>query len=67
VADAVVDSDTVYEVQRSLNLDRGQTRDLLEELNLLDLVLCRLADEPDHAVSYGTVAGRIRQCTPHSA
>jgi len=67
VADAVVDSDTVYEVQRRLSLDRGQTRDLLAELNLLDLVLCRLADEPDHAVSYGTVASRIRQCTPHSA
>ncbi|MDQ2074361.1 hypothetical protein RBH20_17620 [Haloarcula sp. H-GB4] len=67
VADAVVDSDTVYEVQRCLRLERGQTRDLLEQLNLLDLVLCRLADEPDHAVSYGTVASRIRQCTPHSA
>jgi hypothetical protein len=67
VADAVVDSDTVYEVQRCLCLDRGQTRDLLEQLNLLDLVLCRLADEPDHAVSYGTVASRIRQCAPHSA
>ncbi|AEM59332.1 hypothetical protein HISP_19170 (plasmid) [Haloarcula hispanica N601] len=67
VADAVVDSDTVYEVQRCLSLDRGQTRDLLAELNLLDLVLCRLADEPDHAVSYGTVASRIRQCAPHSA
>ncbi|AJF27494.1 hypothetical protein SG26_17085 (plasmid) [Haloarcula sp. CBA1115] len=67
VADAVVDSDTVYEVQRCLSLDRGQTRDLLEQLNLLDLVLCRLADEPDHAVSYGTVASRIRQCAPHSA
>lgn len=67
VADAVVDSDTVYEVQRSLRLERGQTRDLLEELNLLDLVLRRLADEPDHVVSYETVAGRIRQCTPHSA
>jgi hypothetical protein len=67
VADAVVDSDTVYEVQRCLNLDRGQTRDLLEDLNLLDLVLCRLADEPERGVSYGTVAGRIRQCTPHSA
>ncbi|WP_420182938.1 hypothetical protein ACNO8S_16705 (plasmid) [Haloarcula sp. KBTZ06] len=67
VADAVIDSDTVYEVQRCLSLDRGQTRDLLEQLNLLDLVLCRLADEPDHAVSYGTVASRIRQCAPHSA
>ncbi|WP_058991991.1 hypothetical protein [Haloarcula sp. CBA1127] len=67
VADAVVNSDTVYEVQRRLSLDRGQTRDLLEQLNLLDLVLCRLADEPDHAVSYGTVASRIRQCAPHSA
>ena len=67
VADAVVDSDTVYEVQRCLHLDRGQTRDLLEQLNLLDLVLCRLADEPDHAVSYGTVASRIRQCAPRNA
>jgi hypothetical protein len=67
VADAVVDSDTVYEVQRCLSLDRGQTRDLLEDLNLLDLVLCRLADEPDHTVSYETVASRIRQCTPHGA
>jgi len=67
VADAVVDSDTVYEVQRCLNLGRDQTRDLLQELNLLDLVLCRLADEPEQDVSYGTVAGRIRQCTPHSA
>ncbi|KAA9395905.1 hypothetical protein Har1130_15425 [Haloarcula sp. CBA1130] len=67
VAVAVVDSDTVYEVQRCLRLDRGQTRDLLEELNLLDLVLCRLAEEPEHGVSYETVASRIRQCTPHSA
>ncbi|GCF15298.1 hypothetical protein Harman_32330 [Haloarcula mannanilytica] len=67
VAEAVVDSDTVYEVQRCLSLNRSQTRNLLEELNLLDLVLCRLTDEPDHAVSYGTVASRIRQCTPHSA
>ncbi|MDS0222391.1 hypothetical protein NDI54_13670 [Haloarcula sp. S1AR25-5A] len=67
VAEAVVDSDTVYEIQRYLGLNRSQTRDLLEELNLLDLVLCRLADEPDHTVSYGTVASRIRQCTPHSA
>ena len=66
VADAVADSDTVYEVQRCLSLDRGQTRDLLEELNLLDLVLCRLADEPDHAVAYETVASRIQQCTPHA-
>ncbi|WP_424000334.1 hypothetical protein ACOZ4I_13375 [Haloarcula salina] len=67
VADAVVDSETVYEVQRRLRLDRPQTRELLEELNLLDLVLGRLVDEPDRAVSYETVATRIRQCTPHSA
>ncbi|EMA08807.1 hypothetical protein SAMN05443574_1208 [Haloarcula vallismortis] len=67
VADAVVESDTVYEVQRCLGLDRSQARDLLEELNLLDLVLRRLADESDQAVSYRTVASRIRQCTPHSA
>ncbi|WP_336338592.1 hypothetical protein [Haloarcula brevis] len=67
VADAVADADTVYEVQRCLNLERGQTRNLLEELNLLDLVLCRLTDEPNHTVTFERVASRIRQCTPHSA
>ncbi|MFB6224113.1 MAG: hypothetical protein ABEH86_10645 [Haloarcula sp.] len=67
VAEAVVESVTVYEVQRHLNLDRNRTRDLLEELNLLDLVLRRIADNPEHAVSYDQVASRIRQCAPSGA
>lgn len=66
VADAVVDSDTVYEVQQHLSLDRSRTRSLLEELNLLDLVLCRLTSEPENSVSYGEIADRIRQCTPRN-
>lgn len=67
VANAVVDSVTVYEVHRRLGIDRDRTRDLLEQLNLLDLVLCRLSDGPKRDVTYEQVAARIRQCGPERA
>lgn len=67
IADAVVDSVTVYEVQRHLDLGRQQTQELLEELNLLDLVMRQLSDNPEQTVSYERVASRIRECTPRAA
>jgi hypothetical protein len=67
VADAVVESVTVHEVQRHLDIGREQTRSLLEDLNLLDLVLRPISDNPERATSYDQVAGRIRQCTPSGA
>ncbi|WP_311172934.1 hypothetical protein [Halobellus ordinarius] len=67
VADAVVDARTVYEVQRQLGLSGTRTRHLLQQLNILDLVLRRVSDDPERQVSYDTVAARIRQCAPDSA
>lgn len=66
VADAVVDSVTVYEVQQHLSLDRDQTRSLLADLDLLDLV-SRQISALDRTVSYGQVAERLRHGTQSSA
>lgn len=67
VADAVVDSRTVHEVQRHLDIEHHRTRELLEQLNLLDLVLGRISGRPDREASYEDVATRIRQCTATGA
>jgi len=66
IADAVVGAATVHEVQRQLGLERERTRDLLAELNLIDLVSRRLVDS-DRTVSYEQVADRLSQCSPSSA
>ncbi|MDS0261159.1 hypothetical protein NDI56_17300 [Haloarcula sp. S1CR25-12] len=66
IVDAVVDATAVYEVQRSLGLGHGQTRDLLRQLNVLDLVLHRIDDRP-HGVSKDDVVQRIRQCDAGAA
>lgn len=66
IVNAVVDAKAVYEVKRALALDRGPTRDLLKQLNLLDLVLHRIDDRPDE-VSKDDVVQRIRQCDTGAA
>lgn len=60
VIDAVVDSVTVYEVQQRLDLERQRTQQLLKQLNLLDLVMGRIADAPEQEVTYEEVVTRIR-------
>lgn len=67
IIDAVIDSATVYEVQQHLGLKRQRTQELLQQLNLLDLVMGRLADDSEREVSYEEIATRIRQCTPSGA
>lgn len=66
VVEAVVKSTTVYEVQRDLDLEQRPTRELLRQLNLLDLVLHRIS-EGERDVSYEEVATRIRECTAVAA
>jgi len=61
IVDAIVDATAVYEVQRSLDLDHGQTRDLLRQLNVLDLVLHRIGD-PQQTASKDDIVRRMRQC-----
>lgn len=61
VADAVVEATTVYEVQQRLGIELARTRELLKELNLLDLVLHRVSSPPSRTPSYEMVASRIDQ------
>lgn len=60
VVTAVVESVTVYEVQRRLGLGQRRTRELLEQLDLLDLVLHRVAADPGE-VTRDDVVARIRR------
>jgi hypothetical protein len=61
VVTAVVESVTVHEVQRRLGLGQRRTRDLLDQLDLLDLVLHRVAADPEREVSRDDVVSRIRR------
>ncbi|MFB6092709.1 MAG: hypothetical protein ABEK02_06840 [Haloquadratum sp.] len=67
IVDAVVGARTVYEVQRQLDLGQEQTRRLLRQLNVLDLVLRRVSDDPDGTPSYDVVTDRIRKCAPENS
>ena len=67
VVDAVVDARTVHEVQREVGLEYDRTRQLLTQLNVLDLVVGRVSDDSDRRVTVDVVADRIRQCAPDSA
>ena len=67
VVDAVVDARTVHEVQRALGLEYDRTRQLLTQLNVLDLVMGRVSGDAGPAVTVDVVADRIRQCAPDAA
>lgn len=67
VVEAVADSRVFFEVQQRLELDRSETRELLDQLDLLDLVLHRVADHHEKDASYEEVAARIRRAAPAKA
>ncbi|WP_101296843.1 hypothetical protein [Halegenticoccus soli] len=60
--DAIASSLTLYDVHQQLDLDRGRTRELLERLNLIDLVVKRVysADDPERRPSRDEIVDRIR-------
>jgi len=66
IIEVVVRSSTVYEVRRDLGLDDGYARELMKQLDLLDLVMCRMSRAPDREVTYEEAAERVRQCTAPS-
>lgn len=51
VKDAVQSASTMHEVQRALDLEGAKTRNLLQELDLIDLVTGRLAYKPNQDTS----------------
>lgn len=62
VADAVVEASTMYEVRDRLDLDPRRTRELLQQLDLIDLVMRRIGDDTPREVTHETVANRLREC-----
>ena len=64
VVDAVADARTVHEVQRDIGLGYDRTRQLLTQLNVLDLVVGRVGAEPDRDGTVEAVTDRIRQRAP---
>lgn len=61
--DAIESSMTLHDVTRKLSLERSRTRELLEQLNLLDLVVKRIygSNEPVQHPSRNEIADRIRE------
>ena len=67
VVDAVVDARTVHEVQREIGVSYERTRQLLTQLNVLDLVVGRVGSEPNRDSTVEAVTERIRQRAPDTA
>lgn len=61
VVDAVRGANTLFEVQRSLGLDRPATQSLLETLDLLDLVHGRVRDRREREAMKAEIEDRIRR------
>ncbi|NUB93472.1 hypothetical protein HT576_20970 [Haloterrigena sp. SYSU A121-1] len=65
--DAIESSMTLHDVTRELGLERSRTRELLEQLNLLDLVVKRVygSADPERPPSRNEIADRIRESVTH--
>ncbi|MDG5818612.1 hypothetical protein [Natronococcus sp. A-GB7] len=65
--DAVESSMTLYDVSRALDLERDRTRELLEGLDLIDLVVRRVyaSRTPEEGPSREEIAERIRGSDRH--
>lgn len=61
IIDTVSRSNTIYEVQRDIGVDRDEALEVLRKLNLLDLVVGRLATEGDRRMSREEVIQRLRE------
>ncbi|MFB6234454.1 MAG: hypothetical protein ABEH81_03690 [Halopenitus sp.] len=60
LADALESCMTLHQIQRRLGLTRERTREVLNELDLIDLVMRRISHDPDREVSRSEIADRIR-------
>lgn len=61
--DTVRRSNTIYEVKQDIGLERDDALDVLRELNLLDLVVGRLATEADRDISREEIVRRLRDAS----
>lgn len=56
-------SNTLYEVERDIGVERQDALDMLRELNLLDLVVGRLSTEHERDIARGDVVDRLREAS----
>jgi hypothetical protein len=61
LAEAVIHSQTVYQVRRRLSLGDDETRQLLRRFDLLDLVIHRVNKNTQHNTTYDDLVERIQQ------
>jgi len=61
--DTVRRSNTIYEVTRGLGIDREDALEMLRDLDLLSLVVGRLATEADRDLSREEIVDQIRQAS----
>ena len=64
LVEAVAEARTVYEVASRLEIDQRGCRELLGDLGVLDLVLCRMATADEMTVDRGVVCDRLRRRAP---
>jgi hypothetical protein len=53
-------SNTIYEVRQDIGIEHDDALEMLRELNLLDLVVGRLATEAERDISRDEIVGRLR-------
>lgn len=63
LVETVKRSNTVHEVERAVGVDHDDALELLRELNLLDLVVGRLATEAERDISRAEVVERLREAS----
>ncbi|MDJ1433769.1 hypothetical protein [Halostagnicola sp. A-GB9-2] len=59
VVSAIESSMTLYDIQRQLDLDRERTKELLKQLDLIDLAMHRISHDPGQEVTREEIANRI--------
>lgn len=63
LVETVKRSNTIYEIKRDIGVDREDAVEMLRELNLLDLVVGRLATEAERDISRAEVVERLREAS----
>lgn len=56
-------SNTIFEVKQEMGLERQDALEMLQELNLLDLVMGRLADESAKNITRDEIIDRLREAS----
>lgn len=63
LVETVERSNTIYEVKQDIDIDRDDALEMLQELNLLDLVVGRLATEGERDITREDIVDRLREAS----